>query len=255
MFRIKWGVVSGVTAFALAFTLSLLLGGTGLPVALLRAAIFAGVFFGLGIGIRTLINTFIPELLLANAGGDIVSNVFSAGAAGSQVNITLDDTSNAALPDQDDDGQAADEVGHFSDLLTRAINPRKDIDQNPPKSYTEKSYTESYTEEGVEEGGVEEVAEVTPEFDSVSAKVDDLGDFSLDFGAFIPDASEGGGTGGSGDSMDSFFSSPGDSGHAEEAVPERKASGNKPMKLEGDFDAKEIAAGIRTVLEQDKKKG
>jgi hypothetical protein len=37
------------------------------------------------------------------------------------------------------------------------------------------------------------------------------------------------------------------------AAPERKPVGNKPEKFEGDFSPKEIAAGIRTILEKDDK--
>jgi hypothetical protein len=35
-------------------------------------------------------------------------------------------------------------------------------------------------------------------------------------------------------------------------LPERRQSGNKSQQLEGDFKPKELAAGIRTVLEKDK---
>jgi len=254
MSNLKWGVVSAGIAFVLAFSLSLLIGRTGLLIASLRAGIFTILFFGLGIGIRALINTFIPELLSSEARGDTTSDVFFGGAAGSKVNITVDDTlnsdtSSAAMPAAmpgDNDAADADEVGNFGDLLsagiTKALNKTsdktiEDIDQTPAASYTE------------------EAEEFTPVFEE---KITDTGGFSLDFGAFVP-----GGIGDDGmDDLDlgmdsfSFLPSSGNSGNSERSsAPERKVSGNKSMKLEGDFQAKEIAAGLRTVLEKDKKKG
>jgi hypothetical protein len=253
MFNAKWGIISGGAAFVLAFIISLLLGHTNLPVALIRAAGFAAVFFCLGTGIWALINIFIPELL--NVQNDAADNVFSNKSTGSQVNITLDDTPDAALPGaMPGTGMGAldaEEVGDFNDLISRSINPGQDIDQNPATGYTD-----------------EEQEEFIPVFKSSidtsldnsvdNVKIEGLGDFSMDFGAFVPEnGKEGGGTD---PFMDSFSFPPGagDSASAEEtpsspAAPQRKSSGNKTTELQGDFNPKEIAAGIRTVMEKDKK--
>jgi hypothetical protein len=241
MFNVKLGLISGGTAFALAFLASLLLGHVGLAIALLRALIFAALFFGLGTGAWALINSFIPELLSPDAQNNIVENVFSVGPeAGSQVNITVDDQipANAALPqDSGSDMLDNDEVGDFADLASgtvkKAVKPKKDIDQSFENSYTD------------------DAERFTPGL--LDNKGGGLGEFSLDFGAFV---SDGDGTEGPDSFMDSFSPFSSDSEHEdteEIPMPERTVSKNKPEKLEGDFNPKEIAAGLRTVLEKDKK--
>ena len=253
MFTIKWGLIPGGAAFALALISSLLFGGTNFSVALLRALVFATLFFSMGIGIRMLVKIFLPELLNADPRSkNIIDHVFSSTgspAAGSRVNITLDDPdadAAAALPEQDngsadglDSGGIGGDVGDFSDLVSSAalsapkVSAHKDIDQNPINGYTE------------------EIGEFSPALDD--AKDGDSGEFSLDFGTFVSSTNE---ADDGGSFMDSFspFSADEDTGFSEEMdVPERKPSRNKAEKLDGDFNAKEIAAGLRTVLEKDKK--
>ena len=255
MFNVKWGGIAAGTAFVLAVALSLILGQTNLPIALLRGVIFAALFFGLGTGAWSLINTFLPELISSDT-ADIATHLFSTGTAGSRVNITVDDT-NAALPEQDYGAPAGGDVGDFNELFTP-----KDIDQIPATGYTEEGEANEFAatagEFGVE---TEEFASAFGD-DGVNDDEDETGAFSMDFSAFVP-------SGGLGDSLDggdstteesdsdmdafSFFPEMAGSTTSEEPAPERKVSRNKPMKLEGDFNAKEIAAGLRTVLEKDKK--
>jgi hypothetical protein len=258
MFNAKWGIICGGPAFVFAFIISLLLGHTSLPVALIRGGGFAALFFCMGAGIWALVNVFIPELLAAQ--NDDVNNVFSKRATGARVNITLDDSDtvfSAALPDTGVGAAGDDEVGNFKDLLSRSTNSKRDIDQKPAAGYTE------------QEGQREQQEEFTSVFDSSldaslggsiensldGVKVDGLGDFSMDFGAFVPE----GGKGGSDPLMDPFSFMPGtdDPMGAEEvsapAAPQRSSSSGKTAELQGDFNPKDIAAGIRTVLEKDKK--
>jgi len=253
MFNAKWGVICGGAAFVLAFIISLLLGHTSLPVALARAGGFAALFFCMGTGIWALINIFIPELL--NAQNDDASNVFSKKSTGARVNITLDDMPDAALPaalpDAGVEAAGADEVGDFKDLVSRSMKSERDIDQKPATGYTENRQQEEFVP--VFDASADSALE--NELDNV--KIDGLGDFSMDFGAFVP---EGGKAGDSDPFMDSFSFLPGtgdsmsaEETHAPPASPQRKISTNKPAQLQGDFDPKEIAAGIRTVLEKDKK--
>jgi hypothetical protein len=247
MIKIKWGIVPGIAAFALSFLTSLVLAQTPLLIALLRAAIFAAVFFGLGIAIRALIANFIPDLLFSGReDGNSAGGIFS-GESGSRVNITVEDTPEAALPEQNR-GLEQIEVGNFNDLVAGSIKSEvqsevRVVDQNFENSYTE-----------------DKAEEETPMFDKV--KFDDIGDFSMDFGAFVSDGTGGDVTGGdvlggsdTDSDMDSFslFPGTGDSGTSMDTPgPTHTPSGNKPMKLEGDFDPKEIAAGIRTVLKKEK---
>jgi len=253
MFNIKWGGVSAGAAFAVALLISLIFGQTGLTVALLRAVVFAALFFGLGLATWSLINSFIPDLLSPSPeGGDIASKLFATGAAGTRVNITVDDTQNAALP------EGGGDVGNFNELFT----PKEDIDQIPAASYTEEG------EEGVfapiaDDGFTSAFADDDLDTSLSGEGDEDSGEFSMDFSAFVPgglDEGDGDGdaAGGAETSADmdsfSFFPEAGGSGIFDEpAVPERKVARNKPKQLEGDFNAKEIAAGLRTVLEKDKK--
>jgi len=272
MFNVKWGGIAAGAAFALALALSLILGQTSLLIALLRAVVFAALFFGFGIGAWSLINTFIPELLSVgaggSAGGDIASKLFATGSAGSQVDITVDDMQNAALPEQGYGAADGSDVGDFNELFTR----KEDIDQTPATGYTEEGEAGMFASGGElspEEGEFSSAFDDDAGFnDKVSlgdeGEDDEAGGFSMDFSAFVPgglDDGDGDG-GGEGESdadadMDSFSFFPeaggGSTMFEEPAVPERKVARNKPMQLEGDFNAKEIAAGLRTVLEKDKK--
>ena len=262
MINIKWGGVCAGVAFALALLLSLIVGQTNLAIALLRAVVFAAVFFGLGIAAWLLINSFLPDLLSSSSGTevDIASHLFSPGTANQRVNITVDDPQKAALPGQDG---SSDEVGDFNALFT----PPRDIDQTSATGYTEEGETEELGLGGFSSGeALGSEGEFSSTFDDTALQEegegegeDGTGGFSMDFSAFVP----GGSLDGEGETDESdsdadsdsfsFFPEESVSPAALDDAPERKVSRNKPMKLEGDFDAKEIAAGLRTVLQKDKK--
>jgi hypothetical protein len=245
MFKIKWGIFAGGAALVLALATSLLLGQTSFSIAALRALCFTVLFFGLGIGASALIYTFVPELLSLDDKDDITRDVFSAESPGSRVNITIGDSADPALPDDDNSAASVDNVEDFSGLTpgigdsVKKAQPdnNKGIDQNPASSYTIM--------------GAEEFSPALSD-----AEDNDSGGFSIDFGAFV---SDGGGMGELDsymDSMDSFsgLSDGDDSAKIEESsLPERKVSGNKPAKFEGDFDPKDLAVGIRTILQKDKR--
>jgi len=257
MFNAKWGIICGGAAFVLAFITSLLLGHTSLSAALIRGGGFAALFFGLGVGIWALISIFIPELLSVQNDDD-VGNVFSKKTTGARVNITLDDAGDAALPaalpDAGVEALDADEVGDFKDLISRSTNSRRDIDQNSAAGYTDKREEEDFAPEF--DGSLDASLGGALENSLDSVKVEGLGNFSMDFGAFVPEDGKAGGD----PFMDpfSFLGGSGDSAGAEETSasspqPQRKSSSNKTPELQGDFNPKDIAAGIRTVLEKDKK--
>ena len=230
MINTKWGIVAAGVGFALAFIFSLLLGHAGIGAALLRGLGFAALFFILGAGAWTLINTFIPELLLADTGGR-TEDSFPGHTTGSRVNITVGDTSAAAVPERNGGAHRDSEVENFNDLVSGKIKPKKrDIDENPTNGYNT------------------EIGDFASTEDTVVETSGDDDDFSMNFGNFFPGA-------GIEELGDSFGNSSenGDSAAAAESLPERKTTGNKPTPFEGDFNPKEIAAGIRTVLEKDKR--
>jgi len=259
--NVKWGIYAAVGALLLALVTSLIIGHANFSVSLLRALAFAALFFVLGTGAWTLINTFMPELLFPED-NDAAANIFGSETSGfqnqdsqtygSRINITLGDgaplgtsplgamPANAALPDGDE--KDSDEVGNIADLVSGAINPAEEAKQQRGLDIGNEN---SYTDSG---------ESVTPSLNDIAAPLpaEGGGGFSMNFDSF---AMGGGLTG-----LDTFgdsFSLPADAdGAAKEeaaALPERRVIENKPMALEGDFNPKDIAAGIRTVLETDKK--
>jgi hypothetical protein len=248
--NVKWGVYAAVVALLLAFTTSIALGQASFVVALLRALVFAALFFVLGTGTWALINNFIPELLFPEA-NDAAANIFGPEIAGlqasdsqlygSQVNITLGDRGDAALPEND--GSDAEDVGNIADLVSGAVDPAEEAKrQRGLDGINENSYTDS--------GG--DVTSSLNDFAEPLPAAEESGGFAMNFDSLTM----GGGTSGLEPFGDSF-SLPPDSGRTareeEIPLPERKVTGNKPMALEGDFNPKDIALGIRTVLENDKK--
>jgi hypothetical protein len=244
--NVRWGVYAAVVALLLAFTTSLALGQASFGIAFLRGLAFAALFFALGTGAWTLINNYIPELLVPEA-NDAVVNVFGADtsgfegsdsqAYGSRINITVGDGAEAALPDNN--VSSGEEVGNISDLVSGAIDPAAEAKrQRGLDGIGENSYTGIGEEAASSLAGF---AEPSPAGES--------GGFSMNFDSF--------GLGGGGGGLDTFgdsFSLPGEANAKEqEVLPERKVTGNKPTPLEGDFNPKDIALGIRTVLETDKR--
>jgi hypothetical protein len=244
----KWGIYAAGAALLLAFLTSLFLGQAGFVISLFRGLIFGALFFVLGTGAWMLINTFIPELLFPET-NDAAANIFgteSSGSPGSdsqlygsRINITLADRSDAALPEND--GQDLDDVGNISDLVSGAVDPageakrQRGLDEINENSYTNLGEgTASFSSD---------LAEKEPVY------AEETGGFTMNFDNF----SLGGGSGA--DPFGDSSSLPPDGGAAkkEEALPERKTIGNTPKELEGDFNPKDIALGIRTVLENDKK--
>jgi len=246
--NVKWGIYAAAAALLLSFLTGILMGHAGFSVALVRALIFAALFFGLGIGAWTIINTFIPELLFPET-NDAAVNIFGSESTqspdpqsyGSRINITLGDRSEAALPENN--GTDSDEVGNISDLVSGAIDPAKDTKEANWQTGLDEIKENSYTGNGEDiSSSMGGAAEPSP-FESG-------GGFSMNFDSLTM------GAGGGLDPFGDSFSLPADSGGAakkEEVLPERKVAGNTPRELEGDFNPKEIALGIRTVLETDKK--
>jgi hypothetical protein len=287
MFNMKWGIMAG----AAALLLSLIVGiasGTGFATAIVRAALFGGAFFGIGLGAYKLINSFIPELLFSdgNSTGAEPSG-FSAPAPGARVNITLGDTSGAALPDPHDDSENSDEVGNIADLVSGAVKSAKKkapvnlpplgIDQKLQAGYTEKGGgtvdSEPFT------GGGLDIGAGLAGGDTGSVAGSSVAGNAHGSADIVTGAEAGGGTAADFGKPDSAGGLDSDSGigslpdldgmagsfTAGAAMPEpehnsfdssvldRKSTGSKaPKGFDSDFNPKEIAAGLRTVLSKDK---
>ena len=239
MLNIKWGIVTGITSFILAFLLAILTGDVRFGQALLRAVIIMAAGFCVGIGIRFLINKFIPDLLSINETENPAKNVFGLNEElGKKINITLEENPDAALPY--DNTQLNEKTGKIEDYISGNFDPaadarakkEKDVDQTPQTGYNK--------------GGIEGE-------ESLPIQANEKSGFNIDFSSFT--SNEDGFSNKKSSLMDAFSLSADDSDiiKPQEELPERKVSGNKSKKLEGDSNPKEIAAGIRTVLEKDKR--
>jgi hypothetical protein len=228
--NVKWSAVAG----GIGFILSLLVGlisGVDFPSLLIRAFVFAVIFFAFAAVIWFLINNFIPELLspqteeageIDNENGDFPSK-FSAARPGSRVNISVDDGQGVSLPSMYQNSGSDDEIGNISDLLegkiqsanlTENINPNdKGMDWRGENGYNANSVSVSQADNVLPEDSEGDL----PNLDAIG------GGFSSSEEEAAPALSI-------------------------RTEPERKPSGNKAQKMEGDFDAKSLAAGIRTIL-------
>jgi len=245
MFNMKWSVISGGLAFIVSMIAGLLFGHVGFLTALLRGLFFFVLFFGIGAGVYALINAFLPELLNMDSQDSPASDVFGSAGAGSQVNITVDDsTLGAALPDSGFFSSESSDVGTFSDLVSKSAESGNkdvfssgDIDQNQTSSYNSKGELPPAESKGGDfsmdfstlTSGTEEAVEATEAIPKTESHTESY--------------------------MDTFssFTSESDTKENDSLFLEDKPDEGKTSVFEGDFKPKEIASGIRTVLEKDKK--
>jgi hypothetical protein len=227
--------LSGIAA-GIGFILSFLLGiitGAGLPLLLIRALIFAALFFALvSVGYGA-ISMYLPELL---------DNSLEEPGLGSQVDISIGD-------DGDQDSGISLETGGLGDGLNeftenpgdsgenRDSLPGNTLDQNSEDGYTEKRSLEDAprplpaalpTELNFSAGGIDSV-DILPDLDAMS-------------GAFSAGSVS---IGGGGESAGgASFGGPFDYGGK---TPSEKAG------LEGDFNVQEMASAIQTILKRENK--
>jgi hypothetical protein len=229
VFNIKWSAIVGGFAFGLSLLVGMISGG-GFIIPLIKAVVFGILFFMLGSCAYWLISHFLSELLDTVPGGE-------PEEPGSRVDIAVNDHS---MPEQlgdvggDPDGVAGLEA--FSGLIDpeEASGGGAALDQKGEDGYTKRgTYAES---SGDSEGAP---APAIPQ-DSTDA-VDSLPDLETMEAVFTsPVKDQGSAPSGSGGREDG----PGAGGSA----PGGRA---KPAELDGDFQPKELAAAIQTILKRD----
>jgi len=259
--NIKWGITAGLFAAIISVALGVI-SGVLMSYIIIRALVFLFVFFAFGAGIRALINSYFPELLYANNEPD--SDIGFDQPAGSQVNITLGgNTSEYAVPEMYKNSGDSGELGNIEDLISGNFKVRSEFESNDTASSGWEHGSEGIDlgrEDDYNVGGVSFSAEPqefasfqTPES---SQAAPEKPVFSPVFGGdsddleTLPDLG----------SMATVFSTGFDTDEAT-AMPhmgdEAESSqvqynkGNKPQPLKGDFNPKELAEGIRTVLKKD----
>jgi hypothetical protein len=260
---IKWGITLGI----IAAIISILLGaafGVLLKYIVLRAVIFLFVFFALGVGARLIIDHYFPEILFTGEDSD---SKISFEQPGSQVNITLGGSGEYAVPEMYRESRESHELGNIEDLISGNFKVHTSYEPNMPERASaavergsegldlrmEDDYNvggDSFGSSPREFTGFQAPESSKPAASETPAFTPVFGGDSDDLGA-LPDLS----------SMANAFSTGFDEmdatamPHLADEADSSKTQynkGNKAQPLEGDFDAQELAQGIRTVLNKDK---
>jgi hypothetical protein len=218
--------ISGIAGGA-ALILSLLVGlisGAGFLIVCLRALLFGAAFFALFCLVFWLLGQFVPELL-SGSGADL-----DFGAPGSRVNLTVGGSIEGAFP-----SGGVEEVDNIEKAAGR---PRPQpgasgaqvmgLDQGDQSGYTSGGDGMRPANSGSEGGGISlsggEDSGMMPEFDALS------GSFVTTSGA---------------EAEPENFDTP--------SEPRRPLSRGGKSNVMGDFDPKELAQAIRTVLKKEDK--
>ena len=251
MFNIKAGAIAAALAFFLSFFIGLA-SRTSMPLLIVRPLIFAVIFFIISALVNILIQRFLPELLEEGASEDI-----STSFPGAHIDITEGDLPEdyeapspelfqgqafmGAQPDDSENG-----LGNISDLLEISSAYR---DSGGGPAGMDQKGQDGYNIDG----GLEEISESGPasSFDAGAGKKSaEKPGISMNFSDLddvLPDL----------DSMAGVFSltSSNEEEDTEEysAAPPRKSlSSSKDSAWSGDFNAKEMAKGMQTLLNKDK---
>jgi hypothetical protein len=282
----KWGIIAAIGAFLISILMGLV-AGVGPFHLFMRALVFTAVFFGLGFGLRFVINSFFPELLMmddSSASESYGQAVFEQ--SGPQV--TMDNIGEYAVPELYKTPNDPNEMGNIEDLIAGIFNNRKErqrqkvitkgVDVNKEAGYNNGDIQElsidipeevPFLDDGVLESPVlgntraDEPA-FTPSFGNEDEGLGGLPDldmmaraFSSAYSsqpAFIPVQ---GSSGSQASSLPSLPSMPDNTpmeapAAIEEAGQQARYKGNRPEPLKGDFNPKELAEGLRAVLNKEK---
>lgn len=264
MFNLKIGGISAGFAFILSFIIGLA-GSTTMPLLLIRPIIFAVLFFIISNVGYFLVSQFLPELL-EEGGPDLDKTPLP----GSRINITegdytgLPQGNNPPSPRPAFMGAQADDsdegMGNITDLLKRATLPQVSIretqehsppglDQNAQDSYTKKGDLEAFPEaeplppNGGDSGSGGNASGFPggfPEGNSgeiPDSAVDILPDLDSMAGAFLSSSADG-----EADTIEYSVSTP----------SPKPSSNSKTPAWTGDFNAKDLASGLRTILSKEK---
>jgi len=275
MNNLKWGSISAISALCVSVILGVI-SGVGAVHIFLRALIFSAVFFGIGFGLRYILDTFFPEILVVSE--EAAPSVLDE--SGGQVNVTLDSMGEYAVPELFNQQGNSEELGNVEDLISGAFKPRSVQNFNSGGSQPEYSnFDFSGQDEGIDrkkEAGYNNLgdAQEDPFFESASGESADFSETSSfekpEAGKpaaiqtqFTPSFGDDSGLGGLPDlDMMAMAFSSGYSGTpapsapsaapamrpAEDEPDRSQYKGNKAQPLQGDFDPQSMAQGIRTVL-------
>jgi len=262
VFNLRWGILPALFALLVSIMLGTI-SGAGFGHTILRAFVFAAVFFGLGLGMWFIVNAYFPEILT----GALQDNVEKTG---SRVNITIDNsTGEYAVPELYKTAGKADELGNIEDLISGAFKVHSEsVDRNQEEGYNEVrvqnipddgniDFQDIFQDAvGFDNKPLEGKSVFTPSFADDNGDLGGLPDLDAMALAFSSGGESSGGSSPVGNSGSSKWSSSGFGGVSDDFkeadFPSSHYAGNKPQPLKGDFNPKELAEGIRTILSKDK---
>jgi hypothetical protein len=257
--------ISGIIAVA-AFVLSFLIGTmsrASMPILIVRPLIFALLFFVVSALINMAVLRFLPELLEANQENESFDPV-----PGSRIDITEGDSPSSSIPsfmaDSSEDG-----LGNISDLLQGGNAPpaQAGMDQNKTDGYNKAGEMVDFSgspleapdppsssemppwtgvnfagSTGTSAGGIQDAPSESPARDKALPEVfsgseDVLPDLDSMAGAFSSFADEE-----EGDTIEYSVSTPSSKSSSSKNAPD----------WTGDFNPKDMAKGLQTVLKKDK---
>ena len=251
LFSVILGITSGVQPFYV----------------FLRALLFTAVFFGAGIGLYILINNFFPELLIRDEPPPAEDE-----QPGSQINITVGNAGEYAVPEMYKSPGGTQELGNIEDLISGVFRPRVGaangammsssamggIDRKSEDDYNRKGGVFKQDFESMELPSSANASPDRPAFTPM------FGDDSAGLGG-LPDLDSMSMAFSSGGETSSFRPSGGSAAESDSAPVQMQSfddigvgsaksnsKSDKPQALQGDFSPQEIAQGIRTVLDKDK---
>jgi len=276
VYNFRWGLSFAAVALVISVALGIISGVNVFHI-FLRTMLFVFIFFGLGMGTRALIDNFFPELLFDDDEGEAQ---ITFDQPGSRVNITLGSVGEYAVPEKYTASGETEELGNIEDLISGAFKPHspekaevspqsafKGIDRSGEADYNDpganlfdddsggfqfQNFGQS-DEAGAAGGiaGTDEEAETapfrkpefTPSFGDDSDGLGGLPDLDIMASAF---------SSGFGAESAPVQAQPQPSPFDDDVEQASYNTGNKPQPLQGDFNPKELAMGIRTVLSKDK---
>ena len=267
MLDLKFSGIFAVAAFVLSLLIGLVSRAT-MPMLIIRPLIFAVIFFALSAAIKILVSRFLPELLEGIADGDSSRpgsriNILEDGGASDSsamaegfISGALGQVSVGAKPDDSEDDLG--DISELSKRISSSLGAGEDTSTEESIPGIDQNEKERYTDNGGSSDSIE------PDFSSMfsagssapaggQAKAAGAGpkkNVGLDSDEALPDLDSMAGAFMSSSSVEeqevSEYSSP--------ISPRKSASSDKTPKWTGDFDPKEIAMGLRTVLNKDKDK-
>ena len=287
MSNIRWGIIAAVFALLISVALGIV-SNVRFFYILIRALIFAVVFFGLGFGLRFLLNNFFPELLYSSE-DSITQDNFNQ--SGSRINITVDSTGEYAVPELYKTSDDSEEMGNIEDLISGVFRPR-----SAEKTNGKRPFSPVMRGSGIDadmEAGYNDIGDLQDVSFPENDTLEDIPVFDkqpVSQPVFSPSFGDDSGLGGLPDldmmarAFSSAYSnspapapvsnpasassvSPMTSNPMAASVPaftsmppvdsyyeseKSRYKGNVPRALEGDFNPKSLAEGLRTVLSKDK---